>query len=237
MMKSAMPASIIFGLMSLWACQGPQKMAEAKLPLASSQLMQSGEGEHNSEGRIAPDDMFFAGQYLGQLTRFSWKDPQPKWSEDSLASRSDGAVFDFQANFSEDRLLLMGSLFFKAADKDGDASISEAEFSAYRWDPSDYGALGGAVNWNFGPEVYRRLASQDGTLNEEALRSWFSKMGPLLKRECERQGEQSYKLDLIRSWEQVLAVHDSDHDGQLNIAEQRSLKQGRAVMVQSLRVR
>ncbi len=210
----------------LFGCRGPQKTVEELAPATtvSSELT----SQKNSEARMAPDEIFFAGQYLKLIAQYSHKDSLPNWSEASLKSREDGAVFDFTANFNPDRLELMTQVILQASDSDGDGLLSESEFLSFRWDPQATGALGTSQSWNYGKEVYQKIAAGEAGVTATQLRQWLVAMGPLLKHDLDLQGEHSYRLALVRAWEAVLAGHDLNHDGRLDSAEQKLLTQERS---------
>jgi len=217
------------------ACRGPQRALDSEAPMGSSALRQQTESrpeQSDSEARLAPDDAFFAGQYLSLLARYSEKDPNPVWTDATLRSQEDGAIFDFSANFAKERLDLMTRMFVKAADGDGDSVISEAEFTGFRWDSKDsFGTLSQPAAWHYSKEVYQKITGGAASLETDGIRQWLQSMGPLLKKDLERQGEPSYRLSLIRDWERVLAQHDRDRDGQLDVSEQHVLRQERSKLV------
>jgi len=98
---------------------------------------------------------------------------------------------------------------------------------AFRWDPKAFGAIGSSQSWAFSKEVYQKIAAGEASIGSEHLFLWLGSMGPLLKQELDVQGEQSYRLSLLRAWEAVLTEHDLNQDGRLDQAEQKLLTQER----------
>lgn len=190
----------------------------------------AGTEEHSSEAIVGPDEAFFAAQFLEQFFRYSKDNSKPELNPNLSLAGSEERVsaFAFEANFSDSRLQIMAQALLNLGDKDGDGSLSEAEFLGMRLRPEIFGVAGDPLAHSYSRELYQQTAGEGAALGIEEIKNLLRSVGPSLKAYANQKGDKEQRLLLIRAWDKVLKSFDRDQDGSISSTEQKALRQERS---------
>ncbi len=152
---------------ALTACQGQQKPQDEAMPSQEPSTAKA-QGDA-SEGVVGPDEAFFAAYYLEKVFHFSRENSSPILDADSglIVGPSSVSAFDYQANFTDNRLRLMSHSLFAQGDQDKDGGLTEAEFASLKLDPATLGAPGEKLSHAYDRGFFERVAGSDEILQIE----------------------------------------------------------------------
>jgi hypothetical protein len=226
--------SVLLSFALLAACHVSQKPQDETV--SSQDLMTESTQVHASEGLVGPDEAFFAALYLQQVFQYSRKHSNPAIENGAgrVVAPASVSAFDFQANFTEQRLHLMSQSLYLHGDLDRDGNISESEFASLKIDPTLLGIEGDRLSHGYEQTLFRRLAGADDLLQAEECVDFLRDIGPMIKSMVDHSPAQEQRRRLIKSWEQVLGRYDADQNGSLSLHEQRELRKDRATLISRL---
>lgn len=226
--------SVLLSFAFLGACQASQKPQDESVT-SQEPMAESAQGDA-SEGVVGPDEAFFAAFYLEQVFRYSHENPNPALENGTapVVAPASVSAFDFQANFTEQRLRLMSQSLYAHGDLDRDGNLTDGEFANLKIDPTLLGIDGDRVPHSYEQALYLRLAGADDLLQVQECADFLRDIGPIIKSMVDRASAHEQRRLLLHSWEKVLGRYDADQNGSLSLHEQRELRKDRALLISRL---
>ncbi|NRA66275.1 MAG: hypothetical protein HRU19_17445 [Pseudobacteriovorax sp.] len=204
---------------------------EASDPVAAPSHQQGGEPTvHKTEAVIGPDDAFFIQAFMESL-----RDLESTAGLAEASKHSEGASlglsaqpFDYQANFSENRLGLAVDWIFYHGDRDEDSYLDADELEALRLEPGSLGNHGDSIALPTIESDWQDYAGSDDLVSRSELKSLLLGLGLLVK-------DPPTRGQLISKWLDYVESYDLDADGATDYEEQQQLKQDRKSQIETLR--
>ena len=228
MMAKQLYVTAVFCL-GLASCQGASEPEGA--PTSGGGQQKTEAVEHSSEGVVGPDEAFFAALYLQKAFQLSQTISKPSLAAGLKLSADRVNAYDFAANYTEKRLELMSHALLQLGDSDGDKRLNEAEFQSLKLDLSLFGLGSGSMGHQYNQEIYRQLTAEGGTLGLDEIKTFLRGLAPAVKEVLDQSSAQDQRLEIIRSWQNVLKPYDKNGDGSLSIDEQRNLRVERQAII------